>query len=165
MNVLHKSYEHETHTHTSVWMKMGSKKEIREHFTVLALYIFVYAWWIFFYSFGCTFYLFISREKLSVCCCMCSRRVPEWVCKCETIVHHSDCIMKYDVSQGNEARKWNQDESVRCDGTNLPLVFASGRIRPNNNGTERKKKLCVCIRREIIYREEIIQRERAGEEE
>lgn len=43
MNVLHKSYEHETHTHIRMNENGRSKKEIREHFTVLALYIFMYA--------------------------------------------------------------------------------------------------------------------------
>lgn len=46
--------------------------------------------------------------------------------------------MKYDVSQGNEARKWNQDESVRCDGISRPLAFADGRITLTTNQNAKK---------------------------
>lgn len=150
MNVLHKSYAHETHTHPYEW-KWGAKKMKCEsilrclHSTYLCMldeFSFIASVARFIYSYRARSWVYAR--------CMCSRGVPERVCKCETIVHHSDCIMKYDVSQGNEARKWNQDESVRCDGTNLALVFASGRIRPNNNGTEWKGKKCVHKKRNNI---------------
>lgn len=52
--------------------------------------------------------------------------------------------MKYDVSRGNEARKWNWDESVRCDGTNPPLAFASGRIRPKTKERMNTKTPHTC---------------------